>query len=225
MNDDRSKEPEDIPNREERENIDDVSTSSEGYNDSDSPGPSANRGRDSSELLGDGGQQPPGIDESILAELVDEDDSPEERKRKFSVVQEIVQHHRGPIPPAAEFGGYAEVDPAAPGIILDMAVNSNRAAANRLNAEAELVRANAEAVKANARIDEKAVPRGQYISGGLVLVLLVIAAIAVFLDRAWFGLLFGAGGVGIMFMNTLPSIQNRDVKGNHEVSELEKKEE
>lgn len=225
MNDEHNEELENTPNREERENIDDLSASPEGYDDSDSSDSSAHRERDSSELLGDGGQQSPGIDESILAELVDDDDSPEERERKFSVVQRMVQHHRGPIPPAEDFGKYGEVDPAAPRIILDMAVNSNRAAGNRLDAEAELVRANAEAVKANARIDEKAVPRGQYISGGLVLVLLVIAAIAVFLDREWFGLLFGAGGLGLMFMNTLPSILNRDVKGNHEASELEKKNE
>ena len=136
-----------------------------------------------------------------------------------------VQHHRGPIPTAEEFRKYGKVDRSAPGIILDMAVTSNRAAANRLDAEAELVRANAEAVRTNAKIDEKSVPRGQYISGGLVLVLLVISAIAVFLDREWFGLLFGAGGLGLMFMNTLPSILNRDGKGNHEVSEIEKGEE
>lgn len=225
MNDDRSKEPEDIPSREEREDIDDLPAASEGHNGGSSSDSSPHRERDSSEVLGDDGQQSPDIDETILAELVDEDDTPEERDRKLSLVRSISSRYQGPIPPAEQFAKYAEVDPKAPGAILDMAVNSNRAAGNRIDAEAELVRANAEAVKANARIDEKAVPRGQYISGGLIFVLLIISGVAVFLDRAWYVALFGAGGLGLMFMNTLPSIQNRDVKGNHEVSELEKKEE
>lgn len=221
MNDEHNEELENTPNREERENIDDLSASPEGYDDSDSSDSSAHRERDSSELLGDGGQQSPGIDESILAELVDDDDSPEERERKFSVVQRMVQHHRGPIPPAEDFGKYGEVDPAAPRIILDMAVNSNRAAGNRLDAEAELVRANAEAVKANARIDEKAVPRGQYIAAVLISLLLILAAVAVFLDRAWFGAMLGAGGLSLMFMNTLPSILNRDSRTKQESTEIE----
>lgn len=225
MNDEYKEKFEDAPIREQRENLDDVPSPTEVHNDSNSSSGNSDGERDSSEVMGNDRRQPPELDESILAELVDEDDSEEERERKVAVVQKIVRHHRGPIPTAEEFRKYGEFEPSAPGIILDMAVTSNRAAANRLDAEAELVRANAEAVRTNAKIDEKSVPRGQYISGGLILVLLVISAIAVFLDREWFGLLFGAGGLGLMFAITLPSILNRDVKGNHEVSEIEKGEE
>lgn len=221
MNDDRSKEPEDIPSREERENIDDLPAASEGHNGGSSSDSSPHRERDSSEVLGDDGQQSPDIDETILAELVDEDDTPEERDRKLSLVRSISSRYQGPIPPAEQFAKYAEVDPKAPGAILDMAQTSNKAAANRLDADAEMVRANAESVKANARIDEKAVPRGQYISGGLIFVLLIISGVAVFLDRAWYVALFGAGGLGLMFMNTLPSIHNRDSRSKQESAEIE----
>lgn len=146
----------------------------------------------------------PALDEALLAELIDEDDTAEQRARKVAVIsQQVAKAYSGPLPQADEFERYKEVDPSAPRIILGMAKDANTAMTNRVNAEAE-------AIRANARIDEKAVPRGQIISGALIFGVLVLAGIALFLDRSWFVFLFGAGGLGIMAMNTLPSILNRN---------------
>lgn len=213
---------EDPSSSEGRENGDDVPPSAKDVECRDSSELSAEDGsphgaRDSSDGVGDGGRKSPGIDESILAELVDEGATPEERDRTVAEIRSLTRRYHGPIPPAEEFAKYAEVFPDAPKNILDMAITSNQAAANRSNAKAELDRATAKAVEANAevslanaKLEEKVVPRGQYISGGLVLVLLLISAVAVVLDRAWYVALFGAGGLGLMFMNTLPSILNRE---------------
>lgn len=155
--------------------------------------------------LEDCGDKSPDIDEAILAEIVDEDDTPEERAKKETLVRRLSGRYRGPLPLSSEFRAYGEVEPTAPKVILEMAMNSNQAVTNRINAEAD-------AIRAGARTDEKAVPRGQLISGGLILVLLLLAGMAIYLDRPWSVAMFGIGGLGLMFMNTLPSILNREAE-------------
>lgn len=159
---------------------------------------------DSPGLVEDDGRGTPAVDDALLAELVDPEDSAEDRAKKAAVVSQIIQSiHSGPLPPASEFRGYKDVDPSAPGIILEMARNSNQALTNRINAEADAIRVNSE-------IDKDAVPRGQKYSFFLILGLFALALTALILDRSWFVLLFGAGGLGIMVMNSLPSILNRN---------------
>ena len=152
------------------------------------------------EVLGVDGPGYPEIDDALLGEIVDEDDSPEDRARKMSAVQQIVRVHSGPLPAADEYARYAATDPNAPQVILSMAQTSNDAMAERMNAEAF-------AIREAATLDSKAVPRGQWIAGGLTAGVLILVGIALFLDRVWFAALFGAGGLGIMVMNAIPAIR------------------
>lgn len=157
-------------------------------------------GEPGAEVLGYDGPGYPEIDDALLGELVDEDDSPEDRARKMSAVQRIVSVHSGPLPSADEFARYAATDPDAPRVILSMAQASNAAMAERMQAEAF-------AIREAAVLDSKAVPRGQLIAGVLTALVLVVVGIALFLDRVWFAALFGAGGLGIMLANALPAIR------------------
>lgn len=151
-------------------------------------------------VLDDSGSSNPEIDDSILGELVEEDDSPEERARKLDAIQGIMRMHSGPLPAADEFARYAATDPTATQVILSMAQTSNDAMAQRMQAEAF-------AIREAATLDSKAVPRGQWIAGGLTACVLVVVVIALVLDRVWFAALFGAGGLGIMLMNAIPAIR------------------
>lgn len=157
-------------------------------------------GEPGAEVLGDDGPGYPEIDDALLGELVDDDDSPEDRARKMSAVQQIVRVHSGPLPAADEFARYAATDPDAPRVILSMAQVSNEAMAERMQAEAF-------AIREAAILDSKAVPRGQWIAGGLTALVLAVVVVALVLDRVWFAALFGAGGLGIMFANALPAIR------------------
>ncbi|MGV0390517.1 MULTISPECIES: hypothetical protein [Corynebacterium] len=204
MTRDHAEWPEPAPRHHEREDLDDISPSSPQSPRDDPRDNAANADRNPDEGVEDGGPKHPTIDDALLAELVDDDDSPEDKAKKVAIVEQVIsQYHSGPLPSAEEFGRYKDIEPTAPQIILDMAAQATTAAANRENAIADVMRA-------NARIDEKAVPRGQYISAVLILGLLTIALVALVLDREWIVLLFGVGGLGMMFMNTLPTLLNRD---------------
>lgn len=151
-------------------------------------------------VLGDDGASDPQIDDSILGEIIEDDDSPEVRERKLHAVQRIMRVYSGLLPPADEFAGYAAIYPDAPPSLFSMAKVSNDAMAQRMQAEAF-------AIREAAILDSKAVPRGQWIAGGLTAGVLILVGIALFLDRVWFAALFGAGGLGIMFVNAIPAIR------------------
>lgn len=221
MANESSQNKENSSSRHHREDLNDVPAGKTSHEHFTTDEPDGNDRTDNQRHLDDRGAEPPAVDESILAELVDEDDTPEERAAKVRVVRQVVaKAHRGPLPAAEDFKKYKEVEPNAPKAILEMASNTNAAINNRINAEADAVRTNAE-------IDKSAVPRGQLYSFLAVIALLGLAALALVLNRSWFVLLFGVGGIGVMFMNTLPTMLNRNIEPSPESSSrsIEEKEE
>ncbi|SNV66173.1 hypothetical protein [Corynebacterium cystitidis] len=86
-----------------------------------------------------------------------------------------------------------------------MADRTNKALVRRHEAEAD-------AITTNSRIDEKAVPRGQWLSAMLIVCLFALTLVALILDRGWAVALFGVGGLSLMLMNTLPTLMNRNHK-------------
>ena len=154
-------------------------------------------------------------DEAIQAELVDDvtEGDPGKRQKISRIIE--MSTHRGPLPSATEFARYEQVYPGAAAAILKMAGEASEA-------NAELVKAEAEQIRTNARIDEKTVPRGQWISGGLTFGVLLLAGLALFLGNSAFAFIFGAGGVGLMVMNVVPILMgSREPKNSQDQKAIE----
>lgn len=89
--------------------------------------------------------------------------------------------HSGPLPDVREYAGYEQVLPGAAERILRMAEESNTAVAHAMHADARATEAAAESV----REDGRAIRRGQYIFGGLSMLLIVAVIVMSVLGSGW----------------------------------------
>lgn len=200
MRDDNSPEREGSPRGTDGANVHDLPSSSPNQHGCEQHDPSRDDNKHHQEVVGNSGGECEESDEGLLGELLDRADPSAEELAYF---RHVVASYAGPLPSAEEFKRYNEADPNATRVILAMAQQASAASARRIEAEAKVL-------ETNASIDEAAVPRGQWLSAALIFIVLILALVCVILDRGWAIALFGVGGMGLMLMNTLPTLMNRN---------------
>lgn len=186
-----------VEHEESRED-NDICSSAEGNNDDSQV---SDESRAVQEDLDDDGQGDIERDEALLGEIVDEVKDPKKKERIVSILS-----HRGPLPSSLEFANYENVRPGTADDIISMAKQNNEAITALMHADANKVRT-------DSRIDEKAVPRGQWLSFILTFSVLVIAVICAVIDFSGGFYLFGVGGIGLLVANVVPNLTSG--KANH----------